>query len=125
MRRRNWILLAACACLVVCACQNKKEGTPEFVTEQFAKAIYTADYTHMYQYTTRKSDFVVKQLQDHQVAKNVEKLRDSKVEIVETKVLHQTDSTASCSCTVKINGRPRTDQWDLLKENDEWKVIMP
>ena len=39
----------------------------------------------------------------------------------------QTDSTATCVCVAKVNGQPRSDKWELLKEDGEWKVtlVMP
>ena len=51
-------------------------------------------------------------------------MKNSKVELVEVKVIEQTDSTALCGCEVKINEQPRSDRWDLVKEDNEWKVTL-
>jgi hypothetical protein len=127
MKRRNWILLLACICLLGLSCQNsKKKNTPEAVTESFAKAFYTADFTHMYEYTTKKSDIAVKTMQNamknHQ--ERLEEIKNNKVVFDSITVETCTDSTATCVTAVKINDVPRQDKWDLLKENDEWKVTL-
>lgn len=122
--------MLACVCFLGFSCQNsKKKNTPEAVTEQFVKAFYTADFTHMYQYTTKKSDVVVKTLQNgmKDQTERLEAMKKSQVEFVETVVDSQTDSTATVSCSITLDGQPRTDKWDLLKEDDLWKVtlVMP
>ena len=127
MKKRFWILFLACACLVMGACQNsKKKNTPEAVTEAFLKAFYTADFTHMYQVTTKKSQVVIKALQDGMKDRpeQLETMRARKVEFEETKIVTQTDSTAVCSSTFKVEGKDMQAEWELLKENDEWKVTM-
>ena len=127
MKRGIWIIAAVCALMMNVACQNgAKKNTPETVTEQFSKAFYTADITHQYQYSTKKSDFAIKQLQkDLKVnPERVKEMQDSKVEIEKVKVIEQTDSTAKCVCVAKVNGRSRSDKWDLLKEDGEWKVAI-
>jgi hypothetical protein len=130
MKRRNWILLLVCVSLLAVSCQvGKKKNTPEVVTETFAKAFYTADFTHMYEYTTKKSHIVIKTMQNgmkHQPEK-LEELKNNQVVFVSTSVDNLTDSTASCTTKVTINEKPRQDSWDLIKENDEWKVtlVMP
>ena len=127
MKRRNWILLLVCVCLLAVGCQGgKKKNTPEVVSETFAKAFYTADFTHMYEYTTKKSHVVIKTMQNgmkHQPEK-LEELKNNQVVFDEITVESSTDSTATCITKVKINDRPRQDSWDLLKENDEWKVTL-
>ena len=116
----------ACVCLVGMSCQNNKKNTPEAVTEAFAKAFYTADFAHLYQYTTKKSQPVVQTIQNGMKGNEarLEEMKNSKVELVEVKVIEQTDSTALCGCAVKINEQPRSDRWDLVKEGDEWKVTL-
>lgn len=120
----------ACVCFLGFSCQNsKKKNTPEAVAEQFAKAFYTADFTHMYQYSTKKSQIVVKTVQNgmKDQPERLEAMKQSQVEFVETIVDEQTDSTATITCNVTLDGQPRTDKWDLLKEDDQWKVtlVMP
>lgn len=126
MKLRIWTFLLACACLLLLACQNNKKNTPEAVAEQFAKAFYTADFTHMYQYSTKKSQIVIQNLQNamKEHADKQEEMSKQKVEFVSTTVESQTDSTAMCTCEVTIDERPRTDVWELIKENGEWKVSM-
>ena len=36
-------------------------------------------------------------------------------------------STKKCVCVAKVNGQLRSDKWELLKEDGEWKVtlVMP
>ncbi|MBP5497350.1 MAG: DUF4878 domain-containing protein [Bacteroidales bacterium] len=127
MKRGFWILMMVCAVLTTVSCQNKaKKNTPEAATEQFAKAFYTADFTHMYQYTTKKSDIVIKQLQNGMKdnTERLEEMKKAKVEFVSTSVNNLTDSTCSCECKILLNGQPRQNQWDLLKEDDLWKVTL-
>ena len=121
MKKRFWILF------LVCACQNsKKKNTPEAVTESFLKAFYTADFTHMYQFTTKKSEVIIKALQDGMKDRpeQLETMRARKLEFEETKIVSQTDSTAVCASTFKVDGEQQQAEWELLKENDEWKVTM-
>ena len=130
MKRRFWILILACAVLATVSCQNKaKKNTPEVAAEQFAKAFYAADFPHMYQYSTKKSDIVIQQLQNSMKdnTERLDEMKNTKVEFVSTSVESRTDSTCICVCKVTLNGQPRTDKWELLKENGEWKVtlIMP
>ena len=109
------------------SCQNsKKKNTPEAVTESFLKAFYTADFTHMYQVTTKKSQVVIKTLQDGMKDRQdqLEAMRKRKIEFTETKIVTQTDSTAVCASTFKVDGKDTQAEWELLKENDEWKVTM-
>ena len=116
-----------CACLMMCACQNsKKKNTPEAVTESFLKAFYTADFTHMYQFTTKKSEVIIKALQDGMKDRpeQLETMRARKLEFEETKIVSQTDSTAVCASTFKVDGEQQQAEWELLKENNEWKVTM-
>ncbi len=109
------------------ACQNsKKKNTPEAVTESFLKAFYTADFTQMYQVTTKKSQIVIKQLQASMKDRpeQLETMRKREIEFTETKIVNQTDSTALCASTFKVDGEDKQAEWDLVKENDEWKVTM-
>ena len=127
MKRRFWILFLACACLMMGSCQNsKKKNTPEAVTESFLKAFYTADFTQMYQVTTKKSQIVIKQLQEGMKDRpeQFEIMRNRKIEFTETTIVNQTDSTAVCASTFKVDGEDKQAEWNLLKENDEWKVTM-
>ena len=127
MKKRFWILFLVCACLMMGACQNsKKKNTPEEVTESFLKAFYTADFTHMYQFTTKKSQVVIKALQDGMKDRpeQIETMRKRKIEFTETKVVTQTDSTAVCASAFKVDGEDTQAEWELLKENDEWMVTM-
>ncbi len=127
MRKRFWILFLVCACLMIGSCQNsKKKNTPEAVTESFLKAFYTADFTHMYQVTTKKSHQVIKQLQAGMKDRpeQLELMRKRKIEFTETKIVSQTDSTAMCASTFKVDGEDKQAEWELLKENEEWKVTM-
>ena len=130
MKRGFWILMLVCAVLTTVSCQNKaKKNTPEAATEQFAKAFYTADFPHMYEYSTKKSDIVIQQLQNamKENPEHLEEVKNNQVEFVSTSVENQTDSTCTCACKVMLNDQPRTDKWDLLKEDGQWKVtlIMP
>jgi excinuclease UvrABC nuclease subunit len=127
MKKRFWILFLVCACLLMGACQNgKNKNTPEATTEAFLKAFYTADFTHMYQVTTKKSQVVIKQLQEGMKDRpeQLEAMRARKIEFVETKVVSQTDSTAVCASKFKVDGNNQQAEWELLKENDLWKVTM-
>ena len=127
MKKRFWIIFLVCVCLMMGACQNnKKNNTPEAVTESFLKAFYTADFTHMYQVTTKKSELIIKALQNGMKdnPEQLETMRARKIEFVETKVVSQTDSTAVCASVFKVNGDNQQAEWELLKENDEWKVTM-
>ena len=127
MKKRFWILFLVCACLMMVSCQSsKKKNTPEAVTESFLKAFYTADFTHMYQVTTKKSQVVIKQLQEGMKDRpeQLETMRNRKIEFTETKIVTQTDSTAVCASTFKVDGEDKQAEWELLKENDEWKVTM-
>lgn len=109
------------------SCQNSmKKNTPEAVTETFLKAFYTADFTHMFQVTTKKSHLVIKQLQEGMKDRpeQLETMRNRKIEFTETKIVTQTDSSAVCASTFKVDGKDTQAEWELLKENDEWKVTM-
>ena len=127
MKKRFWFLFLVCACLMMGSCQNsKKKNTPEAVTEAFLKAFYTADFTHMYQDTTKKSRVVIKTLQEGMKDRQeqLETMRGRKIDFTETKVVAQTDSTAVCASTFKVDGEDTQAEWELVKENDEWKVTM-
>jgi hypothetical protein len=122
--------MLACAVLMTVSCQSKsKKNTPEAVTEQFAKAFFTGDFTHQYQYTTKKSDVLIKQLQTAMKddTEQLEKMKNKEVQFVSTSVDSQTDSTATCTCKALVDGEPRETTWDLIKEDGEWKVslVMP
>ena len=124
---RFWMILLACACVMFSACQNKKKkNTPEAVTEAFVKAFFTADFTNMYQYSTKQSQVVVKTLQNgmKDQSARLEEMKKRDIEFVETKVSMQTDSTAMCDCSFTVDGESKESQWDLVKENDEWKVTL-
>lgn len=130
MKQRYWIILLACVCMLGCACQNgKKKNTPEAVTEAFAKAFYTGDFTHMYQYSSKKSQIVVKTIQDgmKDQTERLEAMHNSKVEFESITVDDLTDSTATSTSNALIDGKPLTGNWNLVKENDLWKVtlVMP
>lgn len=127
MNRKFWMILLACACLFTLSCQNnKKKATPEAVTEAFSRAFYTADFTHMYQYVNKPSNVIIETLQSSMKSypEDLEKMNNRKVEIEEIVVVNQTDSTALCTCTAKVDGEPRHNQWDLVKEDGEWKVTL-
>jgi len=127
MKRVLWILLLACTGLMTVSCQNgEKENTPEAATERFIKAYYTGDFAHQYEYTTKKSDIVIQQIQNGMQNNKelLEKIQKCDVAILDTKILEQTDSTATCACQFTINDEPRTDKWNLIKEEDLWKVTM-
>ena len=127
MKHRLWIVLLACVCLLGCACQNgKKKNTPEAATKAFATAFYTADFSHMYQYATKKSQIVIKTMQDgmKDQTERLETMRNSEVEFEEITVDAQTDSTATSTTYAKIDGRSRSDKWELVKEDGKWKVTM-
>jgi hypothetical protein len=127
MKRGFWILMLACAVLMTVSCQNKaKNNTPEVVAEQFVKAFYTADFPHLYQYSTKKSDLIIQQLQNSKKdePERLEAMKNTKVEFVSTSVDDLTDSTCTCTCKIIVDGQPREDKWDLIKEDDLWKVSM-
>ncbi len=122
--------MLACAVLMTVSCQNKsKKNTPEVVTEQFTKAFLTGDFTHQYQYSTKKSDVLIKQAQTAMKndTERLEKMKVREVQFVSTSVDNQTDSTATCTCKALVDGEPRETTWDLIKEDGEWKVslVMP
>ena len=58
---------------------------------------------------------------------HLEEMKNNKVEFVSTSVDDLTDSTATCTCKVILNDQPRQDTWNLIKEEDKWKVtlVMP
>ena len=127
MKHRLWIVLLACVCLLGCACQNgKKKNTPEAVTEAFAKAFYTGDFTHMYQYANKKSQIVIKTMQDgmKDQTDRLDAMHNAKVEFESITVDDLTDSTAMSTTHTLIDGKPLTGKWDLVKEDDQWKVTM-
>ena len=127
MKRRSFVLLLACVCLWAVSCQNsKKKNTPEAAVESFAKAFYTADFPHMYQYTTKRSHVLLQSMQNGMRDKEsrLEKMKNSQVEILGINVLEQNDSAAVCDCQVTIDGQPRHDKWDLMKEDEVWKVTL-
>lgn len=124
---RFWITLLACACVMFFACQNnKKKSTPEEVTETFVKAFYTADFTNMYQYASKQSQIAVTTVKNsmNNQQSYLEEMKKREVVFVETKISMQTDSTAVCDCSFTVNGQPKESQWQLVKENDEWKVTL-
>ena len=130
MKRGFWILMLACSVMMTVSCQNKaKQNTPEAAAELFEKAFQTADFTHMYQYSTKKSDIVIQHLQNgvKDNTEQIEEMKKTKVEFVSTSVNNLTDSTCSCTCKILLNGQPHEDTWDLIKEDGQWKVtlIMP
>ena len=117
--------MLACAVMMTVSCQNKaKQNTPEAAAELFEKAFQTADFTHMYQYSTKKSDIVIQHLQN---GVKDEEMKKTKVEFVSTSVNDLTDSTCTCVCKITLNGQPREDTWDLITEDGQWKVtlVMP
>ena len=125
--RRFWIILLACACVMFSACQNnKKKNTPEAVTEAFVKAFYTADFTNMYEYSTKQSQIVIKSLQNSmkEQPSRLEEMKKREIAFVDTKISLQTDSTAMCDCSFTVDGQSRDSQWELMKENDKWKVTL-
>ena len=127
MKRSLWILLLACVCMLGCACQNgKKKNTPEAVTEAFAKAFYKADFSQMYQYSTKKSQIVIKTIQDgmQDRTERLEAMHNATVEFESITVEDLTDSTATSTTNALIDGKPLTGKWDLVKENGQWKVTM-
>lgn len=126
MKRKCCALLVVCMGLFMLSCHNGKENTPESAVKSFAAAFYTGDFAHMYEFSTQKSHPVVEALQNGMKGNEarLEEMKNSKVEFVEVKVLEETDSTALCGLQVKIDERPRQDQWDVVKENGTWKVSM-
>ena len=127
MKRGFWILMMVCAVMTTVSCQNKaKKNTPEAVAEKFTEAFNTGDFAHMYEYSTKKSDLVIQQIQNgaKENPERLEELKKSKVEFVSTSVNNLTDSTCSCECKILFNGQPRQNQWDLIKEDDVWKVTL-
>ena len=119
--------MLACVCLIGCACQNgMKKNTPEAATEAFAKAFYSGDFTHMYQYASKKSQIVIKTMQDGMKGQTerLEAMRNAKIEFESITVEDQTDSTATSTTNTLIDGKPLTGKWDLVKEDGQWKVTM-
>ena len=80
----------------------------------------------MYQVTTKKSQVVIKALQDGMKDRpeQLETMRKRKIEFTETKIVNQTDSTALCASTFKVDGEDTQAEWELIKENDECKVTL-
>lgn len=127
MKRKLWIIMLACVCLLGYACQNnRKKNTPEAATEAFVKAFYKADFTHMYQFATKKSQIVIKTLQDGMKSQpeRVEAMRNSVVEVESVEVKNLNDTMATSTTTVLVDGTSLKAKWDLAKENGEWKVTM-
>jgi len=83
----------------------------------------------MYQYSTKKSQIVVKAVQDgmKDQTERLETMRNAKVEFESITVDDLTDSTAKSTTNALIDGKPLTSHWDLLKEEGKWKVtlVMP
>ena len=129
MKRNYWFLILACFGLLMLSCHNSHKDTPEATTEAFAKAFYTADFTHQYQYSDKKSHAVIKSIQNglKEYPARMEEMKNNKVEFVSTSVDDLTDSTCTCTCKVILNDQPRQDSWNLVKEEDKWKVtlVMP
>ena len=123
-----WFLTLACFGLMMLSCHNSQKDTPEATTEAFAKAFYTADFTQQYQYSDKKSHVIIKNIENGiDRSTRLEEMKNNKVEFVSTSVDALTDSTATCTCKVILNDQPRQDTWNLVKEEDKWKVtlVMP
>ena len=129
MKRKCWIIASLFFGLLLLSCHNGQQDTPEAATEAFAKAFYTADFTHQYQYSNKKSHIIIKNAQNgmKENPAHLEEMKNNKVEFVSTSVESLTDSTCTCTCKVILNDQPRQDTWNLVKEDDQWKVtlIMP
>lgn len=107
------------------SCQNKqKENTPESVTENFVKAFSTGDFPKMFQYSTKKSDILIKDMQTRKNSEEIEQIKSRTIEIIGTTVENQTDSTATCVCEFTINKEPKKQIWEVKKENGEWRVAL-
>ena len=118
------------------ACQNgKKNNTPEEVTESFLKAFYTADFTHMYQVTTKKSQVVIKVLQEGMKDRpeQLEMMRKRKIEFTDTKKAYviytknETDENGNVTVyaasilksengDTKLGGIDTDEEWSRIKE---------
>ena len=111
------------------SCHKEQKNTPEAVTEAFAQAYYTADFENQIKFTNKKSHVIIQTVQDGLKGNSahLETMKNSKVEFVSTSVDNLTDSTCNCTCKVILNGQPRQDTWNLVKEEDKWKVtiVMP
>lgn len=107
------------------SCQDKqKENTPEFVTEKFVKAFNTGDFPKMFQYSTKKSDILIKDMQTRKNSEEIEIIKSREIEIAGTTIESQTDSTATCVCEFTVNKKPAKQTWQLVKENGEWRVAL-
>ena len=129
MKRKFWFFVWLSFGLLLLSCHNGQKDTPEAATEAFTKAFYTADFTHQYQYSGKKSHVIIKNAQNGMKSNpaHLEEMKNNKVEFVSTSVDDLTDSTATCTCKVILNDQPRQDTWNLIKEEDKWKVtlVMP
>lgn len=126
MKLKYCILLLACFGLLMLSCRKEQKNTPEAVTEAFAQAYYTADFENQTKFSNEKSHLIIESVKSGVIdnPSQLEKLKNNKVEFVSTSVDNLTDSTASCTCKVLLNGQPRQDTWSLVKEDDKWKVTL-
>ncbi len=129
MKHKSWIFLLAFAGLLLFSCHNKNKNTPESAAEQFEKAFVTADFPHLYEFASKKSQILVKTMQNNMKNRpeKQEEMSKNEVEILGVEIVEQSDSTAKCICNIKLNGQTRKDTWDLVKEDNLWKVtlVMP
>jgi len=80
----------------------------------------------MYQYSSKKSQVVVKTIQEgmKDQTERLEAMHNSKIEFESITVDDLTDSTATSTSNAQIDGKPITGKWNLVKENGQWKVTM-
>lgn len=80
----------------------------------------------MYQYANKKSQIVIKTMQDgmRDQTERLDVMHNAKVEFESITVEDLTDSTATSITHTLIDGKPLTGRWDLVKEDDLWKVTM-
>lgn len=117
------ILIGLGVCFYSCQ-EQKKEKTPEGVTELFVKAFNTGDFTKMFQYSTKKSHFLINDLKKRRTEEEMEIIKGRKIHIQETQVSEQTDTTATCVCKFTVDNAQAEQTWTLKKENGDWKVII-
>ena len=80
----------------------------------------------MYKYANKKSQIVIKTMQDGMKDQTdlLDAMHNAKVEFESITVDDLTDSTAMSTTHTLIDGKPLTGKWDLVKEDDQWKVTM-
>ncbi|MCQ2284563.1 MAG: DUF4878 domain-containing protein [Bacteroidales bacterium] len=124
MKKIRIFCLALLAAFVLSSCHTEDKTTPEYATETFVDAFYTADFNTMYKCTPKNYHPIIEQMQ-RAMNKNktkFEQIKENEVEILETTCVSQNDSVAQCECHFKYNGMERKVTYVLCKEDGKWLV---